>query len=163
MENTNDSQLKESTLAGGRSEKSLQAMWPVSFPAIRNNYKPVQPTVNEPVILRYSHKALNKYDCENMTFNNYRSLASIKKRPNQPRDPLKPRKLPALSLVDNQVGNDTDDDKVAKRLSLEDQERSKMVKELRAKLFCKFPEVKTIFTRRNQPINYLKQSYDYKL
>jgi hypothetical protein len=92
MENTNDSQLKESTLSRRPFGEVLQAMWPVSFPAIRNNYKPVKPTVNEPVILRYSHKALNKYDCENMTFNNYRSLASIKKRPNQPRDPTQAAK-----------------------------------------------------------------------
>jgi hypothetical protein len=163
MENTNDSQTKESTIGRTRSEKSIRALWPVTFPALRNNYKPVKPTINEPVILRYSHKALNKFDCENMTYNNYRSLAAKGKRNGQQSGAIKPRKLPAMSLVDSTVENDCEEEKGGKRLSAEDQEKSKMIKDLRAKLFGRFPEVKTIFTRRNQPINYLKQSYDYKL
>lgn len=75
----------QSSLGGENDTMSqtpgIRRQWPITFPRIRDHYKPINPTVNEPIILRYSAKALFNTDCENLTFGKYKHFdESIKKR-----------------------------------------------------------------------------------
>jgi hypothetical protein len=152
MENHNKSALDEE--ASKITASQPQPRWPVTFPKIKSNYKPIAPTVNEPIILRYSSKALYNSDCENLTFGKYKSFngmsqPSLRKKLYQG-SPYKGNKDSPENTESSKTLPKTEQQ--AKRMVLMDQARSR--------LFTKFPEVKTIFTRHKQPVNYLKRSME---
>ena len=138
-------------------ESSSKVRWPVSFPKIKPSFRQVQPAINEPVILRFSSKALYKNECENLTFEDYKKYQPEQKKLvsiNRRSQPLKKTKI--IGINDrNEQENDNFSvvDKSLKQMQLEG---------ARKKLFKKFPIVNTIFGRRNKPISLLKQSDDYE-
>jgi hypothetical protein len=154
MENHNKSAIDEES--SKTTGNKAVPRWPVTFPKIKSSYKLVTPTVNEPIILRYNAKALFNSDCENLTFGKYKSL-------NTKSQLRLPKQLSQKSsnryLVDTPETTET-----SKNIPKTDQQAKKMVlmEQGRSRLFSKFPEVKTIFTRHKQPVNYLKRSMEYE-
>lgn len=70
---------------GAESENLSQGpaskrQWPITFPKIKDHYKRINPTVNEPIILRYSSKALFNTDCENLTYGKYKHFDQFSKQ-----------------------------------------------------------------------------------
>lgn len=157
MESHNKSALDDHSRSNiATSNMKAATYWPVTFPKIKNNFKKVEPAVNEPIILRYNAKAQFNSDCENLTFGKYRSVnyESHGKSAAQLRRKYQSGKLYPLGEV-------TERDLTAPA----DEERSRKLAKLneaKSKLFTKFPEIKTVFSRRKPPVIYLKQSMEYE-
>jgi hypothetical protein len=154
MQNHNKSALDENSSKISAKSQS-QVYWPVTFPKIKSTYKRVEPAVNEPIILRYNAKALFNTDCENLTFGKYQSVkfdsgaksaAQLKRRNIQ--------KLQAGEL-------DGLDGEATQQVTEEQSRKINLMQQGRSRLFTKFPEIKTVFQRRKQPVNYLRRSMEY--
>jgi hypothetical protein len=130
--------------------------WPETFPRMKNHYRRIEPVVNEPIILRYNSKALFKTECENLTYGSYRQLGEkSKKKGSFTSRPNRHTQLPPVaksSVVGTPEGSSN--------ASAIDERKRLIIEEGRNRLFQKFPEVRSVFARRKQPLNYLKLSQE---
>lgn len=128
-----------------------QMQWPVTFPKIKSSYKRVEPAVNEPIILRYNAKALFNTDCENLTYDQYSALGQAPAHQSSAR----------LRKTKQQPGERATQASNSEKGGRGQTSKQDLLKEGRSRLFSKFPEIKTVFRRREQPVNYLRRSMEY--
>ena len=133
-----------------------QASWPVCFPRIKPLFRAVQPAANEPVILRFSSKAMFERECENLTFGAYErfqpGLSLPSEHPARKSQPLRRRRQsPKAGQPESKALAALSHDRTLKDLNIQ---------QARDKLFLRFPVAHAVFSRRNNPVTILKQSED---